>query len=79
MLVIVVAACPVVAVLVMVMLVVVLQITEAGYDVVACWAFITTPPTASTSRETEVVSDRIGVKPLGVGMVVVPDVTVSVT
>lgn len=73
-LVIVAAACPLVAVLVIVMLV-----TEAGYDVGACWAFITAPPTALTARETEVVSDRTGVKPLGVGMVVVPDVTVSVT
>lgn len=73
---IVVAARPVVAVLVIVRLVVVLQITEAGNDV---GALIRTPLAASTSRETEVVSERIGVKPLGVGIVVVPDVTVSVT
>ena len=52
-----------------------MQSTEAGYEVegsaVAALA-------TSISKETEVVSEKMGVKPLGVGMVVMPVVRVVV-
>ena len=79
MLVTVVAAGPFVTVLMMVWVAVVLQITEALYDFGAFLALITTAAAAGGPGGTEVVSKRIGVNPLGVGMVVVPDGTVFAT
>lgn len=66
-------------VLVTVTVVVVLQSTETGYEVGLLLALIAAAATSGGPGETEVVSERIGVKPLGVGMVVVPEDTVIVT
>lgn len=76
---IVVAARPLVVVLVTVTVVVVLQSTATGYEIGLLLALIAAAATSGKPGGTEVVSDRIGVKPLGVSMVVVPEDAVVVT
>lgn len=76
---IVVAARPLVVVLVTVTVVVVLQSTATGYEIGLLLALTAAAAAFGKPGGTEVVSDRIGVKPLGIGMVVVPEDAVIVT